>query len=228
MFINKIFLITGASKGIGLCLSKKVTELGGIVIGIYNHTLINDDKIDKYKCDITNELEIKKLFTYIKDKYKKIDYVINCAALSLDNDLYDKTKEEFMSVLETNLVGTFLIDKYSSQLMKNGVIINVSSTDGVDTFSTYSMDYAASKAGVDNLTKNLALRLPNLKVCAISPNWVDTDTVLNMKEDYLKSELERVNQKELIKKEVVVEKIIDILTNENIKSGSIVRVDKND
>ena len=60
------------------------------------------------------------------------------------------------------------------------------------------MDYDASKAGVENLTKNLALRFPNVKICALAPNWIATESVLEMSPIYLESELKRVNQKKLI------------------------------
>ena len=182
-FSNSVILVTGASRGIGLCLCNLLTEYGAKVIGIYNETKIKNVLFDAYKCDISSELEIKKLFKYIKNKYGTLNVLVNLAALCLDNDLYDKTKKEFMKVLEVNLVGTFLMCKEASLLMNKGVIVNMSSTDALDTFSTYSMDYAASKAGIENLTKNLALRLPNLKICALAPNWVNTETVLNMEEN---------------------------------------------
>lgn len=223
-FTNTVVLITGASRGIGLTLAKLLTDYGAKVIGVYNNTKIKDNRIDTYKCDISNEKEIKRLFQYIKKSYGKIDIVVNCAATCLDSDLYDKTKKEFMRVLEVNLVGTFLMCKYASSLMTNGVIVNISSTDAYDTFSTYSMDYAASKAGLENLTKNLALRLPNLKICALAPNWVDTETVLSMDENYLKTEMERVGQKKLLTKEEVVIKIVEIIVNDDIISGDVIRM----
>jgi len=222
---NLIIIVTGASKGIGYTLANLLYEKGATVIGVYNNTKIKDVKYDTFKCDISSEEEIKNLFKYVKDKYKKIDILINCAAISIDDDIYDKSKEDFMKVLEVNLVGTFLMCKYASLLMNKGVIINVSSTDGIDTYNTISVDYCASKAGLINLTKNLANRLPNIKVCGIAPNWIDTDTVLSMDKNYLDSELKRVGQNKLLKKEDVSLKIIEIITNNNIKSGDIIRMD---
>lgn len=223
-FGGLVVLITGASKGIGLCLAQILHEYGATVVGVYNNTLIENELFDTYKCDISNEEEIKDLIKYVKDKHEKIDVVVNCAALCLDADLYDKTKKEFMKVLEVNLVGTFLMCKYASLEMEKGVIINISSTDASDTYSTYSMDYAASKAGIENVTKNLAKRLPKLKICALAPNWVDTDTVLNMDRDYLESELKRIGQNRLLKKEEVALKIIEIIINDDIRSGEIIRM----
>lgn len=224
-FAGYVVLITGASKGIGLCLAKILSEYGATVIGIYNNTIIKEALFDTYKCDISNEEEVKNLIKYVKEKHEKIDVVVNCAALSLDNDIYDKTKEEFIKVLEVNLVGTFLICKYASLEMEKGVIINLSSTDASDTFNPISIDYAASKAGIENVTKNLALRFPYLKICALAPNWVNTETVLNMDKEYLKNELKRVGQDKLLKKEEVALKIIEIMINDDIRSGEIIRMD---
>jgi len=228
-FAGLVVLITGASKGIGLSLSKIMHEYGATVIGVYNNTEIKDVLFDTYKCDISNEEDIKNLIKYVKEKHEKIDVVVNCAALSIDDDIYDKSKIDFMKVLEVNLVGTFLMCKYASLEMERGVIINISSTNANDTYNPISLDYDASKAGVENLTKNLANRLPNIKVCAISPNWIDTETVLNMDKEYLKNEMKRIGQKKLIKKEEVVIKIVETIVSDDIVSGDIIRmVDSNE
>lgn len=223
-FEGLVVLITGASKGIGACLANILTEYGATVIGVYNETKITNAYFDTYKCDISSEKEIKNLFKYAKEKHEKIDVVVNCAALCIDDDLYDKTKNDFMKVLEVNLVGTFLMCKYASLEMDKGVIINMSSTDATDTYGVLSMDYAASKAGIENLTKNLANRLPNLKICALAPNWVNTETVLSMEPNHLKEELKRIGQQELIKKEEVALKIIEMIINDDIRSGEIIRM----
>jgi len=226
-FKDKIVLITGASKGMGLHLSTKLANMGAKVIGLYNSNKISNCDIYAIKCDLSNEQDINKLFNYIKEKYGRLDYVINCAAICIDKDITEKTKEEFMRVLEVNLVGTFLICKKALEIMNNGVIVNISSTDATDTFSPLSMDYAASKAGVENLTKNLALRYPNIKICALAPNWIDTETIREMSPIYLESELKRINQKRLLTKDEVIEKILEIIQNDNIKSGEIIRMDDN-
>ena len=224
-FENKVVLITGASKGIGKYLARKLNELGALVIGTYNTTNIDLLNIDDFKCNISKEEDIKELFNYIKNKYKKLDYLVNCAALSVDNDINDKTKEEFMKVLEVNLVGTFLVAKYALEIMEKGAIINISSTNATTTYNVLSMDYDASKAGVENLTKNLAQRFPNIKICALAPNWVETESILEMEPEYLKSELKRVNQERLITKAEVSNKIIEIISSDDIKSGEIIRMD---
>ncbi len=218
-----VVLITGASKGIGKTLASILNEYGATIIGVYNETKINE-LYDTYKCDISNEDEIINLIDYVKNKHDKLDVLVNCAAIAMDNDIYDKSKDEFMEVLEVNLVGTFLMCKYASKIMDRGVIVNVSSTNATDTYNILSMDYDASKAGLTNLSKNLANRFPYIKVVALEPNWVDTDSTLEMDKEYLKKELERVEQTKLLTKEEVALKIIEIILNDDIVSGSVVRM----
>lgn len=217
-------IVSGASRGLGKTVANILHEYGATVIALFNNTPIKDEVYTTIKCDITNEKDIKNMFKIVLDKYENFNVLINCAAISMDEDIYNKTKEDFMKVLEVNLVGTFLLCKEASLHMDRGVIINVSSTNASTTFNPISIDYDASKAGVENLTKNLALRLPNIKVCALAPNWIDTESVLEMDENYLKGELKRVNQKELLKKEEVALKIIEMIVNDDYISGNIYRI----
>ncbi len=224
-FANMVVLITGASGGIGNSLAEILHNYGATVIGVYNEHKINTQEYDTYKCDITKEEDIKELLQKVIAKHEKIDVLVNCAAISLDDDIYNKGKEDFLKVLEVNLVGTYLMCKHASLVMEKGVIINIASTNGIDTYNPLSMDYDASKAGLINLTQNLALRFPSLKICTLAPNWVDTESVLNMEPNYLKSELKRIGQDKLIKKEAVAIKIIEIIINDDIKSGNVIRMD---
>ena len=223
---NKVYIVTGASKGLGKCLAQILTNNGSIVIGTYYKTKI-ETNLDMQKCNVADENDVNNLFKYVIKKYYKIDGVINCAALCEDAEFTDKSFDSFMRVIKTNLGGTFLINKYACLNMNSGVIVNISSTDATDTYLPISMDYSASKAGVENLTKNFAKKMSNLKICAIAPAWIDTQTVLDMDPNFLKQEMEKHGQKELLHKENVALKIIDILTNDNYKSGEIIRMEHN-
>lgn len=224
-FSGNVIIITGASQGLGKTLALMLHNLGATVIGIYNQTKVNEE-YETYKCDIKNEKEVKMLIEKIISKHEKIDVLINCAATSSDMDIYEKDSISFLNTLNVNVVGTFLMCKYASLYMNNGVIINVSSTDGIDTYNPISLDYCASKAAINNLTKNLALRFNNIKICALAPNWINTESTLSMDSNYLKNELKRVNQKELLRKEDVAVKIIEmIINNDDYISGDIVRMD---
>ena len=160
----------------------------------------------------------------IVKEFSKIDILINNAAYTCDNPIYEKTKNEFMIVLEVNVFGTFLVSKYVSNYMKEGTIINISSTDAVDTYNQYNIDYSASKAAINSLTKSLSLALPNIKVIAIMPPFVNTEIVRTMDKEYLKSELKRINQKRLLEPYEVANKLIEIIKSD-IKTVSIIRIE---
>jgi len=235
-FDNKVVVITGASRGIGKTLAYHFAKLGCKLIITYNTSKflsksVKEDiecqygvEVSSIKCDLTNELDIINLVDFVKNKYQKVDILINNAALSLDNDLHNKTKNEFMNVLEVNVVGTFLMIKYMSSIMNsNSFIFNISSTDAIDTFSELNIDYSASKAAINNLTKSLSLVLDS-KIISICPNWVDTETIREMNQDYLKNELKRIGQRKLISP-ITIAQTIEKLMRDNIMSGSIIRID---
>lgn len=232
---GKTVIVTGSSNGIGRETIIEFAKLECNVIINYNtdkeSALKLEKEINNYggkslviKCDISNELEVKNMIDSTIKKFGKIDILINNAGIAIDNDIYDKNKDEFMKVLEVNLVGTFLVTKEATKYMDNGVIINISSTDGIDTYNELSMDYCASKAGVISLTKTVALRFPNLKVYSIAPNWVKTKPVLEMNQEYLEQELKRIGQTRLIEPIEVAKKIIELINNPQ-ESGKIVRID---
>ena len=219
-------LILGGSSDIGECLGKYLLSMGYNVIIGYNKHASNVNNIEFVKCNICNEDEIDRTIKYVIDKYGKIDILICMGAISRDNEFLSKTKEEFMEVLEVNLVGTFLCNKIYSKYINDGMIINISSTDGIDTYSAYSIDYSASKAGIINMTKSISLATNN-KVLCICPNWCDSNSTREMDNNYLENELKRIGQSRLITLDELNECIYKIINDENV-SGDIFRIDIKD
>ena len=230
-------LITGASYGIGRELAFKMASLGyNLYLTYYtNKNLLEKVKEEiesKYnvkclitKCDLKNEDDIKKLFHDVKNNFHSLDVLVNNASFSSDNLFLEKSKEEFLEVLEVNILGTFLMSKTMIPIMrKDATIINMASTDGIDTFSKYNVDYAVSKAGIIQLTKSMALIFDNIKTIAIAPNWVDTESTQEMDSNYLKSELNRLGQKKLISPIKVASVIAKVINDKNIKSGEVVKI----
>lgn len=230
---DKVVLVTGGAKGIGSSIVESLANLGCYVIINYNTSKQEaiklkqklKDKVMIIKADISNELEVKEMINKIVKEFKKIDILINNAAYTCDNLIEEKTKKEFMRVLEVNVFGTFLVSKYASKYMNKGIIINISSTDAVDTYNEYNIDYSASKAAVNSLTKSLALILKDIKVLSLMPLWVNTEIVREMNQEYLKSELKRTNQKKLLEPVQVANKVIELI-NSDITSGSIIRMEE--
>lgn len=235
---RKVALVVGASSDIGASICEYLCKSNIDVVLTYNkHELeaknvynslknkLNNSLL--FKCDITNEDEVKELMKEIKNKYKTLDYVINNAAFERDNDIYEKSSKEFLDVLKTNVLGPFLVIKYASIIMTSGIIINISSTDGIDTYNIYNIDYSASKSALNNMTKNISNRFNNIKIVALAPNYIDNISTRSMNKDFLLSELRRLNQKELINIDTVSKSIINIINDKNLKTGSIIRLDDN-
>ena len=183
-----ICLVTGSSRGLGKEIIKKFASEGFEVIINYNksekdaYKLADEigSKSRVIKCDISNEEEVRDMF----DQIDHLDVLINNAAIADDKDPLEKSALEFNRVLHTNLTGTFLVTKYAIEKMGNGSIVNISSTNGIDTYYPESIDYDASKAGIISLTHNFAKYLSDIRVNCICPDWIDTDMNKDMDDIY--------------------------------------------
>lgn len=219
-------LVTGGCNGLGKSFSKYLVSIGYEVYATYNNSeesacRLNQEypKIKVLHCDIKDEKSIINCLS----KIETIDLLINNAGIAIDNDYRDKSKKEFMEVLETNLVGTFLMIKHASKKISNeGTIINISSNNTLGNNSELSMDYDASKAGINMLTKDFAVALDNIKVIAYAPGWIDTESIREMNPLYLREEMKKVNQNELINPDELAKYIIDNYKNES--TGNIIEV----
>ena len=234
--MKKIALVTGGSSDLASSICKVFNNHNINVILTYHNNYDKSfrlfEKLKKngnnpllIKCDITKEKEVSKLICVIKEKYQKLDYIINNAALSIDNEIYNKSGKEFLEVLNTNVVGPFLIIKYGTKIMNDGVVINISSTDGIDTGNIYNIDYSASKSALNSMTYILSKKYSDVKFVTLAPNFIDTSSTRNMNPIFLKSEMKRINQKKLLSTIEVAKKVYELLIDENVSSGSIVRMD---
>jgi 3-oxoacyl-[acyl-carrier protein] reductase len=212
-------LIVGGSSDIGISLAKYLKEKNNQVIITYNNNTIDITDIDTVHCDVTKEEEIDKIFK----KLGRIDCLINMAAISRDNLLLDSNKVDFMDTLEVNLVGSYLTSKIYNKYNDNGLIINIASTDGIDTYNEYNMFYAVSKAGLIHLSKCLSLSMNN-KVYCICPNLINSNSTREIDKDYLDNELKRIKQSRLIEIDELCDSIYKII-NMNEKSGTVFRID---
>lgn len=205
---NKTVLVTGSSMGLGKCIIEKFASNGyNTIITYLNHESeaieFNDYIINKYnvksvayKLDLSDLENIENLSKMIINTFGNIDVLVNNASICLDTTFEDKTKENFMKILEVNLVGTFLMSKTFGSLMfnnKKGSIINISSNNAIDSYYVESLDYDASKAGVINLSHNLANKFsPYVRVNTICPGWINTDMNKNMSEEFKKDEENKI------------------------------------
>ena len=240
--MNKTVLITGASKGIGretaiyfakhnynvvinyLTNEKEALKLKAIIEKNYNVSSMI------IKADVSNEIEVKNMLDKVIKEFKTIDVLVNNAGIAIDTTFEDKTVDNFNKTLNINLIGTFLVSKYASYYMKKqekAAIVNVSSTNSIDSYYPYSMDYDASKAGVNLLTKNLAVELaPSIRVNAVAPGWVNTDMNKSLDKNYIKEEEEKIALGRFAESSEIA-KVIYFLASDDASyiNGSIIVVD---
>lgn len=230
----KNVLLTGSTGTLGEKIIEILKENNYNVIGTYNSNenkaleIKNKYRIELIKCNLQNEKDINNLVDKVIAKYKKIDILINNAAFYQDEPLNEKTKETFLKVLDINLVSPFLLSKKIGKYMlenKNGKIINIVSTNGIDTYYPESIDYDASKAGLINLTKNLALYYaPYIKVNAIAPGWIETKETLEMDKTFIENEKNNILLNRFAHPEEIVDGILFLCRNEYI-NGEVIRID---
>lgn len=206
-FKDKVVLVTGSSRGIGRSIAIAFAKEDANVIINYKTSELDAevayDIISSYgnqcmsiKADVSNEDNVKNMIDEIMGKFGRIDILVNNAGIAIDSEFEDKTTSNWKKTLNTNVVGPFLTSKYAGKIMidqKYGKIINISSTNGINTLYPYSADYDASKAALINLTKNLAIQFaPYVNVNTVAPGWVDTDMNQNLPKSYLRDEKEKI------------------------------------
>lgn len=239
---KSVCLVTGSSRGIGKSCIEEFAKCGlNVVINYYHHekeALELKNYVEKEykvkalvcKCDVSKEEEVEKMINEIVDTFGGLDILVNNASVCRDSLFHDKTVKEFRRILDVNLLGTYLVSKYASKVMleqKKGKIINISSTNAIDTFYPESCDYDASKAGVISLTHNLARELaPNILVNCVCPGWVKTDMNKDLSIDQVNEERKKILLGRFADP-IEIAKIVVFLasSNANYINDSIIRVD---
>ena len=237
--MSKVVLVTGGSRGIGSAIARVYASNGyDVVVNYVNgeskaNELCNSLESEyiintlAIKCDVSDEESVKMMIDKIIDKFGRIDVIVNNAGIAIDSVIDDKTKESFRKILDVNLIGTFLVCKYASKYMKEGSIVNISSTNGIDSFYPFSMDYDASKAGVNILTKNLAMEFsPRIRVNAVAPGWVNTDMNKLLDDEFIEEEVSKIGLGRFANPEEIA-KVVYFLSSEDASyiNGEIIKVD---
>ena len=235
---KKVVLVTGASRGIGSAIVKKFASNSYDVIVNYNNSLLNAEELKEYleskntnvmliKADVSNDKEVENMFNEISKKYQTIDVLVNNAGISNDTLPLEKTKEDFMHVLEVNLYGIYNVTKNAYKYMtKKSTIINIASTNAIDTFYPESLDYDASKSGVLSLTHNFAKLFAPIRVNAIAPGWVKTEMNKDLDEEQIKKEEKKILLKRFADKEEIANVALFLASDKaSYINDSIIRVD---
>ena len=207
--MNRVVLITGAARGIGRAIALEMARCGYDVAINYltsekeafllRDRLINEFKVNciAVKADVSKEEEVEAMFATVEEKLGGVDVLINNAAIDLSNMFHLKTADEFRRTLDVNVVGVYNCSKRAWPYMKEkeyGRIVNIASTNGINTYYPMCFDYDASKAALISLTHNLAVQFaPFVTVNAVAPGFIGTESELEgYDEEFLKSETEKI------------------------------------
>jgi len=236
--MEKVAIVTGASRGIGREIAKTLAKKGINVVANYNKSedkakeLQNEldkenIKIDIFKADVSKRQEVKELVKYTLEKYKKIDILVNNAGIAEYKLFTDETDEDWNRVINNNLYSAFVMSQEVIPNMihnKNGSIINISSVNGM-VGSSLEVIYSISKAGMDGLTKALAKELgpSNIRVNSIAPGSIDTDMNAMLSKDELK-ELENETPLGRIGEATDIAKCVSWLVEDTFTTGQIISI----
>jgi NAD(P)-dependent dehydrogenase (short-subunit alcohol dehydrogenase family) len=199
---DKRVVVTGGASGIGAATAARFLDEGARVCVLDRDTEARQRIADELPglsgvlgADVSRLNEVQAAFGEATETMGGIDVVINNAGISIRHDFLDITPEEWEQVLSVNLTGVFYVAQTAARRMMEGdggVILNTASTNGLMGYPFYA-DYNASKAGVIELTKSMAIELaPKVRVNAVAPGYVMTPM---QRAEYTDEMLEEVNRK---------------------------------
>ena len=196
--MNKVVLVTGASRGIGKQIALTFAKNGYDIAVNYNkeneelENLKKEIEQNNVKCfmakgDVSNYEACEKFVKAVIEEYGKVDVLVNNAGITKDTLLMRMKKEDFEAVIDVNLVGTFNVTKNVIPYMikaRSGRIINIASVVGI-AGNAGQTNYSASKAGIIGFTKSLAKEVAsrNILVNAVAPGFIQTQMTDVLKED---------------------------------------------
>lgn len=212
MLTGKVALVTGASRGIGRQTAITLAAYGATVIVNYNGSREKAEEVATqitenggnaavYGCNVSDYPAVEAMMKELVQKYGRIDILVNNAGITRDGLLMKMSEEDYDTVLDTNLKGTFNCIKHISRQMlkqRSGRIINLSSVVGVYG-NAGQVNYSASKAGVIGITKSVAKELGSrgITVNAVAPGFIITEMTDAMPEDAKKQVSDRIAMKRL-------------------------------
>ena len=239
--MEKVVLVTGASSGIGREIVRKLAGDYEVIIH-YNNSFRDalelKEELDKLynkdimvvKCDLSSEEEIDNMLEKIYSRYSNIDILVNNAGISIDTLVEDKSKDNFIKILEVNTIAPFLLMKKIGLRMKEnkyGNIVNISSTNGIDTIYPESLDYDASKAALISVSNNMAQYLaPYVRVNTVCPGWVNTRMNKDLDDGFIEYEKDKILLGRFANPEEVANVVKFLISDEaSYVNNSIIRVD---
>ena len=191
-FEGKVVLVTGASQGIGLEICRQFSDLGATVISVARsreklelakNSIVNNTNIYPFPCDLSIETEIENLFVWIKEKFQKIDILVNNLGAYSEKVEWDKIEHDlWIKSFETNVLSAYFCMVKAAKIMVEkgikGAIVNLGSSSALQ-LKRGRMHYSVSKTSINTLTKVAALDLAKyrIRVNVVSPGPTATEVV---------------------------------------------------
>lgn len=236
--MEKVALVTGASRGIGKAVALELGKSHWVVVNYLKNkgkalevvSKINEKgKAFAYKCDVSKEIEVKKMVSEILDKYSRIDVLVNNAGVLEKSSLLETPLDLWKRTIETNLTGCFLVSREVAKAMvenRYGRIVNISSVAGV-MGGVVGPAYAASKGGIIAMTKSMARELaPHVNVNAVAPGPIETEMVKNLPKEVVEN-LRSITPLKRIGKPQDVANLVSFLVSDRARhiTGQVIVID---
>lgn len=241
MLDGKVAVVTGASRGIGRAIALELASKGAKVVVNYNGSkekaLSVKEEIEKaggsaelYQCNVSEYDKCEEFIKAVINSFGRIDILVNNAGITRDGLLLKMSEEDFDSVLNTNLKGTFNTIRFAARQMikqRYGRIINMSSVVGISG-NAGQVNYSASKAGVIGITKSAAKELAKrgVTVNAVAPGFIETEMTQVLSEEVRKSIIGQIPLDRFGKPEDIA-KTVAFLASDNVSyiTGQVIQVD---
>jgi len=236
---GKVAIITGAANGIGLESAKVFLKEGAKVALVDYDAMTGEKRVAElqvegeaafYQVDVSNESQVVEMVAMVKERFGKIDILINNAGITKDNMLLKMSGEDFQKVMEVNVNGVFnCTQAVVPHMLENGKgkIINTSSVSGIYG-NVGQTNYAASKAAVVGMTKSWAKEFgrKNINVNAVAPGFVETAMVETIPEKMIQTMLQLVPLQRLGKPSDVANAYLYLASDESdYVNGTVLHVD---
>ncbi|KRK88382.1 3-oxoacyl-[acyl-carrier-protein] reductase [Lentilactobacillus sunkii] len=234
---NQIALVTGAAKGIGLSIAKRLSDDGMTVVINAHHELSDEQtkdladagyNFDVLVGDVANEDDAERMINEVVEKHGQIDVLVNNAGITKDKLLSRMKLDDFKAVLDTNLVGAFNMTKFAMKFMqksRKGAIVNISSISGLHG-NLGQANYSSSKAGLVGLTKTAAREgaLRGIRSNAVAPGMVKTDMTEKMSERRQSEFTDQIPLKRFAEPAEIADAVAFLAGNQYI-TGQVITVD---
>lgn len=200
---DRVVIVTGASRGIGNAIARTFAKEGAKVVVNYNSSEEYASKLAEeirkeggdaiiVRADVSKPADVKRLIEKTMEKYGRVDILVNNAGVLFQKTFLDADEEVWDRTLDINLKGAYLCAKEVAPIMlkqRKGNIINISSNSGIYHPSALDLiEYVASKAGMNGLTRALALKLgPDIRVNAVCPGWIKTEMTASSDPEFEKA-----------------------------------------